>query len=619
VRIESAETVTEPAEPTGAMTSAEPTGAMASAEPTGAMAPAGQPVPASWWRRNWLIETAWLAAALAFTAVVTGYRVSVARGARFPGHADPAFAFGVAQNIHAGRGQTIDYVWQFLVPTDTLRHYAFDYWLPLPSQLMALALDTGRSRGLPAALEMNILMVLLMGVGSYLLARAVSRSPWVPAVAATGAMVQPVVSNYAMQAESAVYFAAFAITAMAAALYARRLVWLWLLTGVLAGLAAMCRSEGLILVGVLAVAALAWTERRRWYVRLGLLALGYLPVTAPFLYENLSHFGSPVPPAASAFPYITHYEDLFALHVPRTLHALLGGGLKAFFQLRITALNAELSSAFGTLSPVVAVLCLLLVGGAVFQARTLVAPTGGAPVAPTGGSPDARAGGSPVAPTGEAPVARSARWLLARSGRWLAPVRADWFVPVAFLLLVFLVDAGVAPVISGAGATVKVMVTGAPILVVAAVVQLERTRLPTAVTALACVVLVCLPLVTLAEDSRSVVRRNNAIGEWIGNQLPALRDEQACLNRPLVLMTRDPWEFNQVTGYATVQLPNGSLADILAVARKYGATDIQDPAYRPALHGLARLVGPGRPFSQPRSLTGQLIYRITSTTDGARC
>jgi len=582
MRIDSDEAGAEPAGSIGTAESIRPAeaGPAGSVEPVGAVerAELAADRPSRWWRHRWLIESAWLAGALVFTALVTGYRISVARGARFPGHADPAFAYGVAQNIHAGKGQTIDYVWQFLVPADNLRHYAFDYWLPLPSQLMALALGTGRSRGLPAALDMNILMVLLIGAGSYLLARAITRSPWVPAVAAVVAMVQPVVSNYAMQAESAVYFAAFAIAAMAAAVYSRRLVWLWILTGALAALAAMCRSEGLILTGVLALATLAWTEQRRWHVRLGLFALGFVPVSAPFLYQNLSHFGSLTPPAAASFPFITQYEDLFALHVPHTVHALLGGSLKNFGQLRISALNAQLSAAFGTMSPVVGVICLLLAGGAMFQARALVV----------------------------------------RTGRWLAPARTDWFVPVTFLLLVFIVDAGVAPVISGAGATVKVMVTGVPILVVAAVVQLARVRLPVAITALACAALALLPLVTLAKDSRSVVRRNNAVGEWVSGQLPALHSEQACLNRPLVLMTREPWEFNQVSGFATVQLPNGSLADILAVARKYGVTDIQNPTYRPALRQLGTLIADGT-FSHPSTLSGQLIYRITATTAGARC
>ncbi|HJQ03792.1 MAG TPA: glycosyltransferase family 39 protein [Jatrophihabitans sp.] len=527
--------------------------------------------------RSRLAEFGCLAAAVVFAALVTGYRFSVAGSARYPGHADPAFAYGVAQNIHAGRGPDIDYVWHFLAPAPTLRHYAFDYWLPLPSQLMAVALDVGK--GLPSVLKLNILLVLLIGIGSYLLARSFSNSPWVPAVAAAAVVVQPVVSNYAMQAESAVYFGAFAIWAMAAAVHARQHWWLWLPAGALAALAGMCRSEGLLLIIVLGIAALAWTEQRRWYFRLGLLVLGYLPVSAPFLYQNLKHFGSLTPPAASAFPFINNYEDLFAPHVPRTLHALLAGSPKRFFELRITALNAQLSSAFGTMSPVVAVLCLMLVGAAVFQARSLLVP----------------------------------------AARWQVLVRTSWFVPAGFLVLVFLFDAGVAPVISGAGATVKVMATGVPILVVAAVVQLSRSRLPVAVTALACAALVLLPLVTLANDSRSVVRHNNEVGQWVAAQQPALNREQACLDRPLVLMTRDPWEFNQVTGFPTVQLPTGSLADILAVARKYGATDVQDPSYRPALHGLAKLVGPGRPFSQPSTLTGQLIYRINSTTAGAHC
>jgi hypothetical protein len=160
-------------------------------------------------------------------------------------------------------------------------------------------------------------------------------------------------------------------------------------------------------------------------------------------------------------------------------------------------------------------------------------------------------------------------------------------------------------------------VAGVPILVIAALVQLARLRLPVAVTGLACALLAFLPLVTLAEDSRDVVRGNNAVGEWVSSQLPALRAEQACLNRPLVLMTRQPWEFNQVTGYPTVQLPEGSLADILAVASRYGVTDIQNPAYR--VHQLGALVGPGQPFSHPSTLTGQLIYRINSTTAGSHC
>ncbi|HEY0165585.1 MAG TPA: hypothetical protein VGB75_00955, partial [Jatrophihabitans sp.] len=96
-----------------------------------AQADAGGPASGRWRPRLTPrgVELLAALAALLLTALVCGYRVSVARAARHPGHADPAFTFGVAQSIHAGRGPNIDYVWHFLVPDTPLRHYAFDYWL----------------------------------------------------------------------------------------------------------------------------------------------------------------------------------------------------------------------------------------------------------------------------------------------------------------------------------------------------------------------------------------------------------------------------------------------------------------------------------------------------------
>ncbi len=161
------------------------------------------------------VEAAAALGAVLLAVLVSGYRIGVAHTARYPGHADPAFSYGVAQNISAGRGPTIDYVWHFLVPGTPLHHYAFDYWLPLPSYLMAAVL--GHGHGLPAVLTLNVLLIVGMAAGSYLLARSLTGVPWVPAVVAAAALVQPAVSAYAMQAESAIYLGAFALPAMAAA------------------------------------------------------------------------------------------------------------------------------------------------------------------------------------------------------------------------------------------------------------------------------------------------------------------------------------------------------------------------------------------------------------------
>lgn len=526
------------------------------------------------------------AGALVLAVLVSGYRIGVAHTARYPGHADPAFTFGVAQNIATGRGPNIDYVWHFLVPGTPLHHYAFDYWLPLPSRLMALVL--GHGRGLSAALTLNVLLILAMCAGTYALARTLSGVVWVPAVSAAAALVQPVVSAYAMQAESAVYLGAFALPAMAAAIAARRRVWLWPVAGALAGLAAMSRSEGLLLCAVLGIAALVWRGPGRTWLRAGLLLAGYLVVSAPYLVTNIRHFGSPLPPAANAFPYVSGYEDLFAPHVQHSLSALLAGSPARFFDIRLRVLDLQLEAAFLSMASIASVLVLMLLGSTALR-----------------GFPAATApSGSP----GPSPAARLRSML-----------DSAWLVPVGFLLLVVVFECLVAPAVAAGGAIVKVMITGAPVLLVLATVQLGRLRLPAVLTAVCCVILVGYPLTSVASNSRATIRHNNDIGRAAAGLAAPLRAEADCLGRPVVLMTRQPWEINQATGVATVMLPTGSLADILEVARQYGVTDIDSPGVRLDAATLAGALGADGPFARSKAFGSRRIYRIRTATTDARC
>jgi len=530
------------------------------------------------------------AGAVLLAVLVSGYRIGVARTARYPGHADPAFTFGVAQNLAAGRGANIDYVWHFLVPGTPLHHYAFDYWLPLPSQLMAGVL--GHGRGLPAALTLNVFLVVAMSAGAYALARTLSDVVWVPAVAGAAALVQPVVSAYAMQAESAVYLGAFALPAMAAAIAARRRLWWWPVAGGLAGLAAMSRSEGLLLCAVLGVAALVWSGTGRNYLRAGLLFGGYLVVSAPYLVTNLRHFHSPLPPAANDFPYVSNYEDLFAPHVQHSLSALIAGSPVNFLDLRVHLLDLQLEAAFMAMAPIASVLVLMLLGSLLLR-----------------GYP------APVEDGTEAATPPGRRW----AARLRPALDSSWLVPVGFLLLVAVFECLIAPAVAAGGAIVKVMITGAPVLLVLAVVQLGRLRLPTVLTALCCAALVGYPLTSVAYNSRATVRHNNDIGRAAAGLASPLRAEAVCLGRPVVLMTRQPWEINQATGVSTVMLPTGSLADILAVAQQYGVTDIDNPGVRLDPATLAGALAADGPFARSKAVGSRKIYRVKSATADAHC
>jgi hypothetical protein len=98
-----------------------------------------------------------------------------------------------------------------------------------------------------------------------------------------------------------------------------------------------------------------------------------------------------------------------------------------------------------------------------------------------------------------------------------------------------------------------------------------------------------------------------AAGVWVATHLPA----------DAVVMTRNPWEFNWYTQRKAVMIPEGSLADVQAIARRYGAGYLwvggrgDSAALRPQLAPLYR----GQPLpALPATIlyqeNGIYIYRL---------
>jgi hypothetical protein len=531
------------------------------------------------------VETACAAACGVLVVLVSLYRLGVARTARYPGHADPAFYYGVAQNIHRGLGPKIDYIWEFLSGQPPLPRYAFDYWLPLPSVLMSLVLHNRDS--LSAVLALNVAMSVLLAIGTYLLARGLTDSGWVPAAATAATLVQPAVAKFTMQTEGSIYLAAFAVLAMAATVRARRHPWLWPVAGVLAALANLSRNEGLLLIILVVVGVLASEAGRARIIWTAATVLGYLAVMSPLYYEDERYFRTLLPPATGNFPYITEFEDLFSVHVDRSLSSLMGGSLWEFFRLRLDAVE----NVVGTFAAISAVIVLMLIGTTVSRL-------------------------SPAAPARtwwSRPL--SEQW-------WFRAARSPWFVPVSFVGLAFLLYTAVAPAVSSAGAALKGMVTIIPVLIVCALVPLARRRPSTIVISLLVLALIGEPMRTLATTTRFVVRTNNEVGIRAAAIAPEFAREQSCLGRPVVLMTRQPWEITQATGVRTVMIPNGTLSDILTVAARYGVTDIQYSLQRseslyPAITQAASGTGPlvrTRSFKKLR-----LIFRIRAASNSTSC
>jgi 4-amino-4-deoxy-L-arabinose transferase-like glycosyltransferase len=533
----------------------------------------------------------WALGSACFIVAVSIYRLHALRLARHPGHADPAFYYNVAQNLDAGRGPRIDYIWEFLNGQPDLPRYAFDYWLPLPSALMSIAIHL--HPGLVSALTAGVVMSIVLAAGTYWLAKGLTRSVWVPSAAAAVVMVQPVITRYSVQAESAIYLAAFAILAMAAAVGARSRPWLWPIAGIFAGLANLSRNEGLLLIIVLVVAAAAWPARVRRGLRVVATLAGYLLAMVPLYVMNLYFAGTPMPSAFAKLPFITVYENLFALHVDQSFSALLGGSVGNFVHLRAKALVDEINVGFASTVPFDGVLIVVLLASTLLRfAPSSINAVVNAPLRPR-------------------PLA---------FGWWWSAVTSPWFVLAGFAASVFLFDGLVVPVVASAGAVVKVMAAILPVLVVGAMVQLGNLRFHPALALSIAAVMAVAPLVTL-QIAGPIIVLNNKYGDSEAFLGQYLRQEQTCIGAPVVLMTRNPWETTPATGFRTVMIPNAPLADILDVARRYGVTDIQLNATRAASldEAVIEAAAGSGPLVLSPSFPDRSVYRIRAAVLHATC
>ncbi len=514
---------------------------------------------------------------------LTIYRMVVAADATYPGHADPAFYYEVGRRLATGHGPTVNYIWHYLAPVNGIPHFAWDYWLPMPSLLISVGQHF--QSGMSSALDVGIALTAVFAAGTYQLAWRLTRSWWIPAIASIMVSILPSVSIYSMRTESAVYLASFTVLALSAVVGARERVWRWSLAGALTGIAGLARNEGLLLIGVMAVAAIAWNTGWRKLTRLGLLLAGYLAIMGPYMIVSWLNIHALVPPASQKFPYISSYNQLYSLHVKQSWSVLFSD---AMWDARGQAFTDQwqLGAAIYRLGVLIALLALI--GVSLFLRRPSDVPRS------YGGTFIGRA------------------------------FRSAWMVPVFFAVLVPVFESTVTPVVAGAGSVQKSGITLAPVLVIAALQRARRLpglrpdnprwmrswtwALQILAFGAACTLMV-FPAMQLPKLTTHTVQSDNGLGATSHHLLPALRLAQKQLGprQKLVLMTANPWDVSQATGYPTVMVPQGSVCQIVNTALKYGATDIETrEGNRPQPH-IEWLAHHGGPFTP---VIGNATYRI---------
>lgn len=514
---------------------------------------------------------------------VTVYRMVVAVDARYPGHADPAFYYQVGRNLATGHGPYIDYIWHFLAPVKHVHHFAWDYWLPMPSLLISVGQHF--QSGMTSALDVGIALAAIFAAGTYQLAWRLTKSWWIPAVAAVTTLLLPSVSIYTMRTESAIYLATFTALALSAAVGAREKPWRWALAGAFTGIAGLARNEGLLLIGVMAIATLTWNSRwRDRGVRLAILLGGYFAIMGPYMIVSGVHIGSPLPSASQQFPYISRYSQLFALHVPHK-----GLFSNAMWSARGQAFTDQWHFAAAIYRYGVLVGLLAVIAVSLLLPRPADVPAG--------------------------------------HGSFIGRVfRSGWLVPVAFAVIVPVFESTVTPVVAGAGSVQKSGIALAPVLVIGALQRARRLPglrpdmprflrgwdwLLQIVAFAAAIALMVFPSLQLGRLTTRTVAGGNQIGHRAVLLKPALTAEQARLgNRKLILMTSNPWDVTETTGFPTVVVPQASVCTILKTAYKFHATDIETRQGNRPQHKIEWLAHHGGPFTAVVRGPGYRLYRI---------
>ncbi len=276
-------------------------------------------------RRDWL----WLALLGLLVHGLWGLRLD------YPTYFDAYFYTINARRLADGAGLTTEVIWQFLDGLTTLPAPAFTYWMPLPSLLAAggyLLIDSFRGAQLPFWLMAGLLPLL-----SYAISWRLMGNRRQALMAALFTMAGGYYTAYFAQPSTFALFGFVGggcLLALAVGVE-QRTASIWLLAGLLAGLAHLTRADGVLLVGL---GGLLWLQmvvsdwRRSglaWRRAIGLLAAlvgGYLLVMGGWFWRTYQVTGRPLSTVGTQTIFLTTYDDLFAYGRSFTLENYLAWG-----------------------------------------------------------------------------------------------------------------------------------------------------------------------------------------------------------------------------------------------------------------------------------------------------
>jgi hypothetical protein len=270
----------------------------------------------------------------------------IASAQDIPGYLDADYYFGGGLQLVRGQGFTEPYLWNYLDDPQSLPHPSHGYWMPLASIVAALGMWlTGQETYAAARLGFILMAVIVPPLTAALAYRFSERRD----LALTSGLLavfsvfhltfMPVTDNYpTFMILGGLFFL----------IMTRPRPWFWL--GLLSGLLALARSDGLIWLALTFLLAVwqslglrgsnpSTPQRLITFLRFTFLVLvGYLLIMGPWYLRNIDAFGSLMSPGGSRALWLTNYDETFIFPADQlTFESWLASGWQAILRVRLWA------------------------------------------------------------------------------------------------------------------------------------------------------------------------------------------------------------------------------------------------------------------------------------------
>jgi hypothetical protein len=312
----------------------------------------------------------WLDLYVVFLLAVA-VRVVLALPQRQPHYFDSYYYYDVAENLQAGRGFVVDFIWNYLNEPQSVSHPSNLYWMPLSSMLAAVTMKVfGASYG-AAQIPFILTSALLPSMAYALSWRLYGRRDygWLAAILTAFA---PFYLKYWACPDN---FAPFAVCA-ALSLLTMGLLWskrqarYALLTGLFMGGSHLARADGILLwlsFGIFLVMIVAVHRRAKVedpfangargrgsmladvFVWVGLALAGYLLIMGPWFWRNWALIGTPLSSAGIKTVFLRSYADLFSYSADLSWQSYLAWGVTDILRSKASAAVHNLAVVLGAL------------------------------------------------------------------------------------------------------------------------------------------------------------------------------------------------------------------------------------------------------------------------------